>query len=540
MGAMKLMKIIVATTAQSGELCPEETTPFLEACQTILNCETPTQVALLSAFVDMFDEPSISAKDLASHFGVRRIDILSEIGELDFFIERGIITRSKSRYDNMLFHLSPRVIPALQENRLPEPKSYSNMQIDDFMNELDEVLGIAYEDINAMESCCETIEQMFKENQHLHMARRISSLRLEYKDLMAFSILLKSAVFDSEYYITQQDLKDYMTSSNVRSLMISLKNGYNPLVSNKIVEPVCASGQVEPRAWCFTNECLRDTLHELNLNVTKNDLFKGLIKHEGIEEKQLFFSDKVSKDYQRLGNLLQKDNMHDVLANLENHKMRKCFTCIFYGGPGTGKTESVRQLARMSERDIMLVDIPSIRSKWVGDTEKNIKAVFDRYRELSQGEDNAPILLFNEADAILGKRNDHSADSVDKMENAMQDIILQEMETLEGIMIATTNISSNLDKAFERRFLYKIQFEQPNSDARKLIWQSMLPELSEEEVFILSGQYELTGGEIENVVRKYIIDKIINCHSSNIDFLHELCQSEKSLYVKRNNVGFNV
>ena len=80
-----------------------------------------------------------------------------------------------------------------------------------------------------------------------------------------------------------------------------------------------------------------------------------------------------------------------------------------------------------------MVDVPNLRSKWVGDTEKNIKAVFEDYRHLCNSAEMAPILLFNEADAVLCKRNEGAVIGVDKMENAMQNIILQEMENLDGI-----------------------------------------------------------------------------------------------------------
>ena len=89
---------------------------------------------------------------------------------------------------------------------------------------------------------------------------------------------------------------------------------------------------------------------------------------------------------------------------MQQRGFRQGFTCLFHGGPGTGKTETVYQLARATGRSIMTVDVPSIKSKWVGDSEKNIKALFDRYRSLVQRADKAPILLFNEADAIIGIR----------------------------------------------------------------------------------------------------------------------------------------
>ena len=213
---------------------------------------------------------------------------------------------------------------------------------------------------------------------------------------------------------------------------------------------------------------------------------------------------------------------------MEQTGFRTGFACLFYGGPGTGKTETVYQLARQTGRDIMVVDVPQIKSKWVGDSEKNIKALFDRYRELVKRAKQTPILLFNEADAIIGIRQQGAQRAVEKMENSIQNIILQEMETLDGIMIATTNLQQNLDKAFERRFLYKIKFEKPTVEARVLIWRTMIPDLSEMDAKTLAAKYDFSGGQIENIARHYTIDSIL--HDAKEDKLAMLinhCDNER-------------
>ena len=126
------------------------------------------------------------------------------------------------------------------------------------------------------------------------------------------------------------------------------------------------------------------------------------------------------------------------------------------------------------------------------------------------------------------------------MENSIQNIILQEMETLDGIMIATTNLADNLDTAFERRFLYKIKFDKPDAAVRAKIWQTMIPELTETDSAALAESYELSGGQIENVARKYAINCILHGDSANqLQVLRDYCNSER-LCTKREarRVGF--
>jgi len=176
---------------------------------------------------------------------------------------------------------------------------------------------------------------------------------------------------------------------------------------------------------------------------------------------------------------------------------------------------------------------------WYGESEKRIKKIFDTYRNHVKTSETVPILLFNEADAVIGKRKEAKTSPIDQTENTIQNILLQEMENLDGIMIATTNLTQNLDRAFERRFLYKIEFEKPGIDAKVKIWNAMMPTLAEEDVFVLAKDYNFSGGQIENIVRKYTVDCILNGITPTIEAVHNYCQSE-FLYKdeQRKRIGF--
>jgi SpoVK/Ycf46/Vps4 family AAA+-type ATPase len=187
----------------------------------------------------------------------------------------------------------------------------------------------------------------------------------------------------------------------------------------------------------------------------------------------------------------------------------------------------------------MQVNISQIKSMWVGESEKNIKAVFDKYRSKVAKAAVAPILLFNEADAVIGKRQEGAERAVEKMENSIQNIILQEMETLNGILIATTNLAQNMDRAFERRFLYKVKFSKPSLEARMQIWHTMLPELGEAEIRALAEKYDFSGGQIENVARHYAIDTVLHSDAaSSLEKLMAHCDSERLEQQGSRKIGF--
>ena len=112
------------------------------------------------------------------------------------------------------------------------------------------------------------------------------------------------------------------------------------------------------------------------------------------------------------------------------------------------------------------------------------------------------------------------------MENSIQNIILQEMEDLDGILIATTNLTCNLDKAFERRFLYKIRFEKPSVEARASIWKSMIPALSTEECSHLAAAFDFSGGQIENIARKRAVRSLISNEEPSFEDVCAYCREE--------------
>ena len=185
------------------------------------------------------------------------------------------------------------------------------------------------------------------------------------------------------------------------------------------------------------------------------------------------------------------------------------------------------QLARRTGRAVWQVDYSQLRDKWVGESEKKVKAEFDNYRALLSQGSPAPILLLNEADALIGKRFESPERSADKMENAIQNIVLQEMETFEGILIATTNFTTVLDKAFERRFLYKVEFEAPDKETRAKIWRSMMRSLGSDEAEELASRYPaFAGGQIENITRKATVSRVLHGRKAGWDELLEMCGQE--------------
>jgi SpoVK/Ycf46/Vps4 family AAA+-type ATPase len=116
--------------------------------------------------------------------------------------------------------------------------------------------------------------------------------------------------------------------------------------------------------------------------------------------------------------------------------------------------------------------------------------------------------------------------SASQMLNTLQNILLQELETIEGILICTTNLHQNLDPAFERRFIYKVELEKPGEEVRSKIWEAMMPGYAGDDYALLGRKYSFSGGQIENIVRKSAVEYILSGTRPSIDSVLKFCDEE--------------
>ena len=388
----------------------------------------------------------------------------------------------------------------------------------------------------------EEVEEIFRENTDLDFVKKANQYPLDSKDRLLLVEFCDKLVNEEDAELSFFQLDDvFPNKSDFARIKSELRSGQHVLMLCGLVEFSCNNGVADTSSFTLTEKARTELLASINLKA-KEEKLSGVIHANTIASKELFYTDNVDKQVSKLHGFLD-DKKYKVLVERMKERFNRCgLTCLLYGGPGTGKTETVYQLARQTGRDIMAIEVPDIKSKWVGESEKNIKAVFEKYRSMVAKSEVAPILLFNEADAIIGVRKTGAENAVDKMENSIQNIILQEMETLNGIMIATTNLTENLDSAFERRFLYKVEFERPDASVREHIWHAMLPELGDNECKTLAEGFDFSGGQIENVARKYAIDGILG-DLDQVDRLAELttlCSEERinDTMADRRRVGF--
>lgn len=250
------------------------------------------------------------------------------------------------------------------------------------------------------------------------------------------------------------------------------------------------------------------------------------IAPDEVVRKTLLFEGRLQKSLEEFGGLLQEERLGKVLERLGSKGMNKGIVALFHGGPGTGKTESVMQMAAETGREVLRVNLSEIRNKYVGESEKAVKRIFEEYRSHAKSTALLPILLFNEADGVLGRRIRVST-SVDQMNNTMQNILLEELERFNGVLVATTNLATNMDPAFERRFTFKFAFENGGTDLRERLWREHFPGLCADTLRRLAAAYDLSPAQIANLAKRHEIRGLVTGEErDDIDHFMELAEEE--------------
>lgn len=173
------------------------------------------------------------------------------------------------------------------------------------------------------------------------------------------------------------------------------------------------------------------------------------------------------------------------------------FKVLFHGPPGTGKTLTATLLGKRAGLDVYRIDLSMVVSKYIGETEKNLARVFD------MAEEQDWILFFDEADALFGARTSTSS-SNDRYANQEVSYLLQRVEDCQSLVVLATNLRSNIDEAFTRRFQLSVGFARPTAEARVKLWAGVLRDapLAEDVDYVeLAGRYALSGAAIANIAR---------------------------------------
>jgi len=208
----------------------------------------------------------------------------------------------------------------------------------------------------------------------------------------------------------------------------------------------------------------------------------------------------------------------------------KGLSVLFAGPSGTGKTMAAEIIAGELGLDLYKIDLSTVVSKYIGETEKNLSRIF------IEAETSNAILFFDEADALFGKRSEVK-DSHDRYANIEIGYLLQRMEEYEGVVILATNFRKNMDEAFVRRLHFTVEFPFPNEDDRRRIWERIWPQdtpkSSALNLDFMARRFELTGGNIRNIA---LASAFLAADNRNIVDMTHLLHATKREYQKMGKV----
>ncbi len=536
---------------KNSELKPEVISSLRKELKVIskyLNCSSKEAMYFAIILNTNFSGESASFKDIFEHLNISAIELIQEFDYIEQLISRNYLIRKNGRsrhldlHTNKYFIVHSKVSKAIMNGHdCPEFKTSTIDSTIDLLEKINDSIQHCIDDEITTEELRGEVEKLVFDYKDFGFIKSINAFNLSFEEYTFIYFIAWKQIIGTDSVVPNQFISAITETrrENVRFTQ-SLFNGLNPVISNNLVE-YDNSGFLNDLEFQISDKTIKFLENDnifISAATSKNN---DAIKPDAIAGKELFYNDKENEQLSNLKELLKEEKFARLTERLKSKNLPTSLNVLLYGGPGTGKTESVLQLAKSSGREIIKIDISKTKSKWFGDSEKLIKNIFVKYADYAKKCDLAPILFFNEADAILSKRNTNHDSSTRQTENAIQNILLEELENFEGIFFATTNLAGNLDSAFERRFLFKIEFSNPILEQRKAIWESKMPHLSSNEYYQLSEKFELSGGQIDNIVRKYEIQTLL-FEDEQVDFnkIIAFCDEEvKGFRQNSTSIGFN-
>lgn len=502
-------------------------------------------VLFANAFVLWFENSDFT--DVFEHFGLTKFQVLKYREAIEMLYCRNLLMNKNARKRQISsFELSQNIINSISKNELIKYAKIEEFSDEknfvDLLEDFDKKSDQLNEGLISPYDFREFISTLCDENLDLPIFREIKNYQLNAFETYFFLDTIWDAIQngDNDFHThIQITVNEYFNrKSQAMKFQKLIINKETKLSKFNLIEISKENFQDRNKAKLTKKvvDFLKDNEDLLIDDISKDD--SKLIRAKDISTKKLFYNADENTQLQQISNVLQDDKFTEMQRRLKEKAMPIGITVILHGVPGTGKTESVYQLAKNSGRNIFKVDISETKSMWFGESQKLVKKIFTEYEEMKRSEELCPILLFNEADAIIGKRKSAGSSNVADTENAIQNIILEEMENFDGILFATTNLVENMDAAFERRFLFKVKFEQPSLENSAKIWKEKLPILSSKESRTLAEKFQFSGGEMENIARKCAMQEIMQGDILNFTDIEGLCKNEKWSGEEKRKIGF--
>jgi hypothetical protein len=504
---------------------------------------------LFSLVFDLgIDDDHVSTRDISRKCQIPLSEYGRMIRALNALFELGYLFRDSGWKSRMNYSVVPEVYKSiLEEDKIPDIDSallFTDKY--DLASKMEEYLDSLDDRKIDIERAYQYISRLLQFNRELPFAKVVDKYSLDREETLLMARAYLTAVEgENEIYVgrmlssifksarDRMKTKRYLNSEGCKLIKEGLlRFKEDEFVSRDVLE-------LTPQGVEALFEDDAKTIVQTHISEEK----KGLVSPESIPVRNLFYNPPEEEQVKLLTDLLTADNYSRLCERLRDKGMNDGATILFHGGPGTGKTQTVYQIARQTGRSILSIDVSTVKDKFVGESEKNCREIFARYRKICEGVDKSKtgILFLNEADSLFFKRM-KVRNSVDQSFNSMVNVILEELEKFSGILFATSNLITNMDPAMDRRILFKVGFHQPNQEVRERIIADKFPFLPTDTTREIAS-YKLSGGNLDNILKKSITHELLQGHYPTLETIKKWCREESVLSVggnARSPVGFLV
>jgi ATPase family associated with various cellular activities (AAA) len=493
----------------------------------------------------------VDIEDLSDFFEVHPISILRQTEVFSNLIKLGLLRkdigerkrrrRCPDRMSTIKLYIPRDVFKAVVDGVKPEvTHKTTKLTAFDFLGIVSDLVEERDNEIISYSEMMEEINQLCVDNPELDLIKHLGQLNLEADDLIILLYVLSEYVTYEPSVDLVRTIRGIFDDANTQmEIRRSFIQGKHELIRRNLIK--LSDGNFKSdKTIELTDNAIDLLVPEKELFVKKESRQVNLILPDEIDERKLYFSPELTKNVDFLYEALKPARFREISSRLIDNGLKGACTILLYGrAAGTGKTELIKQIAKATNRPLKMVVISELRSYWYGQSEKILKQLMNDYRNSVQDSEVSSILLFNECNFSTRKTNGNT--STDSTETNIINILLQEFEDLHpnSIVCCTTNICEALDASFSRRFLMKLHFDAPSTEAKLHIWQDRIPTLTEKEASELADKFSLTGGEIDNICKKYHINQILYGDYPGLDELERYCREESLIKnTERKRIGF--
>lgn len=490
----------------------EQASQALDCLAQFFNVDIPLAAILGLIIYDQLLDDSTPLKQHMKSLGFSVMQAANTLEAVNELRKQGWLHQSKRRglQGKMCYELSKQALDAVLLNDAPRLKVYPS----ESQNQALLALYKQFQQFSGEDVLSEIIMAFAQTCQHMPFFKILhNDAKLQVCDKLIILWLAAEFINGNEHpdlgWISDtvfEGCRDEITrfKYNLRQSNYMMEQGYLKYASSDFPD-------VDR---CMLGDSLLDVIEDVsNLKKKHKPQLKQcqLIEFSQIPQQSLFYNSGFDAQIEELYTITAPQHFNTISASCMQMGIPQGLTILLSGPPGTGKTETVKQLARQHNRDLLLVNMSEFKSMWLGESEKNVNKIFREYKAYKQYSHQIPILFINEADALLSKRQ-HAESPVGQVMNTIQNILLQALEDFEGIVIATTNRFMQFDSAFERRFLYKLHFELPHASTRLAIITQELNMLSTAIQNRISETYILSGAQIRNIKLRIVMQNLLHPH----------------------------